>query len=192
MTVAIARPGLEQTIQGVIEDSLSALGLRLVRIRYQFHATPPGRASDRKRLKPTKPRPAGTLQVMIEPDDGGNLPIDECGKAHRHISTLLDVADPIDQAFQLEVSSVGMTRPLTRNSDFRNFVGQRIEATLEQMIDNRRRFKGILQAGEGDDQIVVTVEDGTSHTLDLDNVAEARLLSEQGQTSHPPLRRKSC
>ena len=174
MTVCVARAGLESQIQEILESSLQAMGYCLVRVRYQFLPPPPLSKKDR-RLKRKKPESSGRLQLMFERTDGNIFGIKDCSKASRQVSSLLDVADPIDHPFQLEVSSVGILRPLTRNSDFTNYTGHRVEITLGQILDGRRRFKGTLQR-VNDEKIHVVQEETEGVDIPLSLIAEARLL----------------
>ena len=174
MTVSVARAGLESQIQEIIEPSLQAMGYCLVRVRYQFLPPPPPSKKDR-RLKRKKPESSGRLQLMFEREDGGVFGIKDCTKASRQVSSLLDVADPIDHGFQLEVSSAGILRPLTRNSDFTDYIGYRIEVTLGQMLDGRRRFKGTLLQVD-DDSICLEQEKTEQASIPLSLIAEARLM----------------
>ena len=174
MTVCVARAGLESQIQEIIESSLQAMGYRLVRVRYQFLPPPPPSKKDR-RLKRKKPEPSGQLQLMFERIDGEIFALGDCTKVSRQVSSLLDVADPIDHGFHLEVSSAGILRPLTRNSDFADYIGYRIEVTLGQLLDGRRRFKGVLQRID-DEKISLMPENAEQADIALSLIADARLL----------------
>jgi ribosome maturation factor RimP len=76
------------------------------------------------------------------------------------ISAVLDVEDPIEDAYTLEVSSPGIDRPLTRLKDFETFEGYEAKIETTDMIDGRRRFKGVLAGVEGD-EVLINVEEGT-------------------------------
>lgn len=174
MTVCVARSGLESQIQDIIDSSVQAMGYRLVRVRYQFLPPPPPSKKDR-RLKRKKPEASGKLQLMLERLDGKVFTIEDCTGLSHQVSRLLDVADPIDHGFQLEVSSAGILRPLTRNSDFADYIGYRIEVTLGQMLDGRRRFKGTIQ--RADAETVCLISSNTEEAeIALALIAEARLL----------------
>jgi len=114
------------------------------------------------------------LQVMIERTDGQAMNVDDCAAASRAISAILDVEDPIEGAYTLEVSSPGIDRPLTRSADFERFAGfvAKIEVTVP--VDGRRRFQGKLLGLEGDD---VRIEiDGQPMNLPLADVVRAKLV----------------
>ncbi|SLN19208.1 Ribosome maturation factor RimP [Oceanibacterium hippocampi] len=94
-----------------------------------------------------------TLQIMAERPDG-TMGIDDCAEVSRVVSALLDVEDPIESAYHLEVSSPGIDRPLTRRKDFERWAG--FEAKLEtvELIDGRKRFRGELLGVEGDEVMI--------------------------------------
>ncbi|HEU5483108.1 MAG TPA: ribosome maturation factor RimP, partial [Sphingomicrobium sp.] len=96
-----------------------------------------------------------TLQVMAERRDGAPMTVDDCAEISRAISAVLDVADPMQGPYSLEVSSPGIDRPLVRREDFARFAG--FEAKLEclEPIEGQRRFRGILRGLEGDDVMLV-------------------------------------
>jgi ribosome maturation factor RimP len=97
-----------------------------------------------------------TLQVMAEPLDRTRpMTVDDCAEISRAISAVLDVADPMQGPYSLEVSSPGIDRPLVRREDFARFAG--FEAKLEclEPIEGQRRFRGILRGLEGDDVVLV-------------------------------------
>jgi ribosome maturation factor RimP len=110
-------------IESIIAPSLDEMGFDVVRVR----------------LMGVQRR---TLQVMVERRDGANLTVDDCATVSRAISALLDVEDPIEGAFTLEVSSPGLDRPLTRPADYDRFAGLEAKVELNRLVDGRRRFRG--------------------------------------------------
>ena len=89
---------------------------------------------------------------------------------------MLDVEDPIESAYRLEVSSPGVLRPLKKSGDFKRFVGWLVKIKLRDGVEGRRNFTGRLVAADDD---TVTVEvDGSEHTLALSGLAKARLDEE--------------
>ena len=86
----------------------------------------------------------GTLQIMIEPSNGGPMDVEACATLSRALSAVLDVEDPISGAYTLEVSSPGIDRPLTREKDYTRWAGHLARVETAQPIDGRRRFKGTL------------------------------------------------
>jgi ribosome maturation factor RimP len=115
----------------IVEPSLAAMGYELVRVML--------RGGDRP-----------VLQVMIDRADGDEVTIDDCVDASRTMSALLDVEDPISDAYELEVSSPGIDRPLTRPKDFERFAGLEARIELKQAVEGRKRFRGRLLGLDGD------------------------------------------
>ncbi len=115
-----------------------------------------------------------TLRISI--DKPGGILVGDCTQVNRSLSALLDVEDPIEGAYDLEVSSPGLERPLQRHSDFERFLGYRVRVQLEKEAPGRRRFTGTLQQFETD---FITVDvDGEDFQLSLDLVEKAHLLLE--------------
>ncbi len=112
-------------VVSIIEPSLADLGYELVRVHFGGGHKP-------------------LLQIMLDRIDGEEIAIDDCTLASRTISALLDVADPIPEAYELEVGSPGIDRPLTRAKDFDSFAGFEAKVELKQAVDGRRRFRGRL------------------------------------------------
>jgi len=119
-------------IETLISPSLEAMGYRLVRV-----ATTGGRH-------------AQVLQVMAERIDERPMGVDDCTELTHTVSALLDVADPIEHAYVLEVSSPGIDRPLVRREDFERFQGHEAKLELAAPIEGRRRFRGKLLGVEAD------------------------------------------
>jgi ribosome maturation factor RimP len=115
----------------IIEPALDAMGYRVVRVA------------------PTGARQA-TLQVMAERRDEVPMTVDDCAQISRSISALLDVADPIPEAYTLEVSSPGIDRPLVRPEDYDRFAGFAARIELAAPQDGRKRFRGRLLGRAGD------------------------------------------
>jgi ribosome maturation factor RimP len=115
-----------------------------------------------------------TLQIMAERRDGAAMTVDDCAEISRTASALLDVADPIPTAYQLEVSSPGIDRPLTRLADFERFAGFDAKFETKAPIDGRRRFTGTL-LGTEDGQVRVDTEGGPV-TLPFGDINKAKLV----------------
>ena len=149
-------------IEADIDAMLAAMGFDLVRLLL---------------IGTEKPR----LQLMAEPANGDPMTVEHCEEISRALSALLDVEDPIKDAFTLEVSSAGLDRPLTRLTDFQRFVGFKAKAETRHLVDGRRRFSGIITAVEGD-QIVLRSEDGEQAAddaarLTFGDLAKAKLVA---------------
>ena len=142
-------------IAQTIEPSLAAMGYHLVRV-----------------VITTGRRP--TLQVMAERTDDRPMTIDDCAEISHSLSVLLDVADPIDGAYMLEISSPGIDRPLVRPDDYDRFRGFEARIELARPLDGRKRFRGRL-LGTSQGNVRLAMEGGVVE-LPLDDVARAKLL----------------
>jgi ribosome maturation factor RimP len=120
----IVEQGIAARVAAIVEPALVGIGYRLVRVRISG-------------------LDGCTVQIMAERPDG-TMTIDDCEAVSRGLSPVLDVADPIDRAYRLEVSSPGMDRPLVRRSDFERYAGHQIKVELAATIEGRRRFRGVL------------------------------------------------
>lgn len=145
------------TIERIIGPALEEMGFGIVRITMG--------GGNRKRL-----------QVMIERMDDQNLTLDNCADVSRAISALLDVEDPIEENYMLEVSSPGLDRPLVKLKDFVRFQGQDIQLELHNLLDGRKRFSGNLTQVEGED-ITLTHEDGVT-VIPYAEILKAKLVPE--------------
>src|SRR5580698_5216365 len=126
----ITEPGRAARVAALAEPVLAGLGYRLVRVRISGAA-------------------GCTVQIMAERPDG-TMAIEDCEAASRALSPVLDVTDPIEGAYQLEISSPGIDRPLVRRSDFDRYAGQVALVEMQVPIDGRRRFRGELAGTDGD------------------------------------------
>jgi ribosome maturation factor RimP len=114
----------------------------------------------------------GLLRLTIDKPDGVDL--DDCEKVSHAVSALLDVEDPVPGNYNLEVSSPGLDRKLTKIEHFQRFDGETLKVTMRFPIAGRRRFRGTLVASD-EENIVVEV-DGESHSLPLAMIDTARLV----------------
>jgi ribosome maturation factor RimP len=116
-----------------------------------------------------------TLQIMAQRPDG-TIEVDDCAAISTAISAILDVEDPIAEAYTLEVSSPGIDRPLTRLADFDRWSGHEAKIETEELIDGRRRFKGQLGGTDGD-EVLITLDDGdVTIGLKFDWISDAKLV----------------
>jgi len=115
---------------------------------------------------------SGLVRVFIDRPEG--IGLDDCEKVSLAISALLDVEDPVPGHYDLEVSSPGLDRKLTKVEHFQRFIGETVKVETRFPIDGRRRFKGPLVSVDKEN-IVVEV-DGVPHSLALDAVHTARLV----------------
>lgn len=139
MSDLIAKAAFDQRIAGIVQPVIEGMGFELVRVRMI--------GSKHK-----------TLQIMAERPDGG-IEVDDCARISTAVSATLDVDDPLEDAYSLEVSSPGIDRPLTRLKDFETYEGFEAKLETDQMIDGRRRFKGPLHGVEGD-EVLIEIEEG--------------------------------
>ena len=115
---------------------------------------------------------SGVVRIFIDHPDG--IGLDDCEKVSRVVSALLDVEDPLPGHYNLEVSSPGLDRKLTKTEHFQRFTGKTVKVRMRFPVDGRRRFRGTLVSS--DDENVVVEVDGTSHTLPRATIDSARLV----------------
>ncbi len=163
MTDMVARAPVDQHLARIVEPTIEGMGFRLVRLRLMGG----------KRI---------TLQIMAEraPDTegAGTMEVEDCAKLSRALSAVLDVEDPIEGEYRLEVSSPGIDRPLTRLDDFARWQGYQARLETAEMIDGRKRFKGVLAGVEGT-QVLIEIDDAGidgAIGLEFDSLADARLV----------------
>jgi ribosome maturation factor RimP len=126
----IAEPGLSARIASVAEPVIEALSYRLVRVKVS--------GAD-----------GCTVQIMAERPEG-SMTVEDCEMISRALSPVLDVADLIERAYRLEISSPGIDRPLVRKSDFERYAGHLAKIEMEVPINGRKRFRGLLVGAEGE------------------------------------------
>ena len=114
-----------------------------------------------------------TLQIMADRLDG-QIGVDELAEINTSVGTVLDVEDPIPENYTLEISSPGIDRPLTRKKDFDSFQGFEAKVETTELIDGRRRFRGVL-AGVNNDEVLINLEEGTIG-LKFTWLSDARLV----------------
>ena len=158
MSDLIAKTAIDRRLADLIGPVIEGLGFELVRIRLMGGKT-------------------RILQIMVDRPDGG-IEVDDCATCSTAISAVMDVEDPIEDNYILEVSSPGIDRPLTRLKDFDMWVDYEARLETTELIDGRRRFKGVLQGTEGDEVLIEIEEGGESLTIGLqfDWLSDAKLL----------------
>jgi ribosome maturation factor RimP len=156
----ITEPGLAARVAAIAEPVIEGLGFRLVRVR----------------ITGTE---GCTVQIMAERPDG-TLTIDDCEELSRTLSPVLDVADPVDRAYRLEISSPGMDRPLVRRSDFERYTGHLAKIEMSVPAEGRKRFRGILMGVEADAARLHRDDakpgEKTDVMLPIEDMAEAKLV----------------
>ena len=158
MTALIAKTAIDRRLAEIIQPVIEGMGFELVRLRLQGGKT-------------------ATLQIMADRPEGG-INVDDCAEISTAVSATLDVEDPLEDAYHLEVSSPGIDRPLTRLKDFATFEGYDARLETNQPIDGRKRFKGVLAGVDGDEVLLNIVEHGETVTvgLNFDLLSDAKLL----------------
>lgn len=141
----------------IIEPIAETLGLDIVRVRLMGGQT-------------------RRLQVMAERPSDHDINIDECTRLSRAISEVLDAADPIAGEYTLEVSSPGIDRPLTRLVDFQTFEGLEARVELDRLVENRKRFKGVLAGIDGDNVCIDLEGEDETALLPFAWISEAKLV----------------
>jgi ribosome maturation factor RimP len=156
----IVEPALAARIAAIAEPVLMNLGFRLVRVRVSgFDGC--------------------TVQIMAERPDG-TMTIEDCETASRALSPVLDVSDPVERAYRLELSSPGIDRPLVRRSDFERYAGHVVKVEMAVAVDGRRRFRGMLLGAEGEAARIrrddAAPEESAEILLPIADMTEARLV----------------
>lgn len=151
----LAKTPMDEKIARVIGASVEAMGFDLVRVRLMGGQRP-------------------TLQVMAEKPDG-TMDVDDCADLSHALSALLDVEDPIDGEYVLEVSSPGIDRPLTRLADFDRWKGYEAKLELRDAVDGRKRYRGALAGVEGEN-VLLDATEGERVSLAFAELGDAKLV----------------
>jgi ribosome maturation factor RimP len=156
----ITEPGRGARVAAIVEPVLADLGYRLIRVRISGFA-------------------GCTVQIMAERPDG-TMAIEDCEAVSRALSPALDVADPIEGPYRLEISSPGIDRPLVRRSDFERYAGYLAHVEMLAPLDGRRRFRGELIGAEGECVRLRSAEAIAAEPhevlLPIEEIGEARLV----------------
>lgn len=143
---------LEQKIDGIIRPAIEDLGFDLVWLEFS----------------------GGALQIYAEDPKTGNLTLKNCTDISREVSPLLEVEDPIDGAYRLEVSSPGIDRLLTREKDYNRYAGFTVKIELDMPMDGQKRFRGEIE-GEKDGEIALKTDTGLVN-LRFSDISKAKLV----------------
>jgi ribosome maturation factor RimP len=158
MTDLVAKTAIDRRLADIVQPVIEGMGFELIRLRLMGGKT-------------------RVLQIMADRPEGG-IGVDECGDISTAVSAVLDVEDPLEDNYILEVSSPGIDRPLTRLKDFEVWKGWEARVETSELIDGRRRFKGDLAGVEGD-EVLITLEDGGEEVtigLKFDWLSDAKLI----------------
>ncbi|QIA20350.1 ribosome maturation factor RimP [Mesorhizobium sp. AA22] len=156
----IRESGIDARIALIVQPVLRAIGFRLVRV----HLTGQNGL---------------TLQIMAEREDG-TMTVEDCEEVSRAVSPALDVDDPIEKAYHLEVSSPGIDRPLVRKSDFATWTGHLVKMETSVLVADRKRFKGKIAESDADGVLIerdkAAYREEPTVRVPYDAIAEARLI----------------
>jgi ribosome maturation factor RimP len=156
----ITEPGRPARVAALAEPVLASLGYRLVRVRISAFA-------------------GCTVQIMAERPDG-TMTVEDCEAISRALSPVLDVADPIEGSYRLEISSPGIDRPLVRRSDFDRYAGHVAQVEMQAPVDGRRRFRGELIGAQGAFARIRRADGAANENseilLPIDDMMEAKLV----------------
>ena len=156
----ITETGVAARVASAVEPVAEDLGFRLVRVK-------------------VTPQNGCTVQVMAERPDG-TMSVEDCEALSRALSPVLDLEDPVPQAYRLEVSSPGIDRPLTRESDFERWAGYEAKIEMDVPLDGRKRFRGFLRGIAGGAALIelpdVKAGEEKNFRLPLADIGEARLV----------------
>jgi ribosome maturation factor RimP len=158
VTDLIAKTAIDRRLADIVQPVVEGMGFELIRIRLM---------GGHRRV----------LQIMADRPEGG-IDVNDCGRISTAVSAVLDVEDPLEDAYILEVSSPGIDRPLTRLKDFDAWQGWEARLETTELIDGRRKFKGTLQGTEGDEVLVEIEDKGAPVTIGLrfDWLSDAKLI----------------
>lgn len=152
---------LLKRIENLIEDPLAARGYVPVRVQI---------SGARRKV----------LQIMIERVDEVAINVDDCSKVSRLVSVLLDVQDPLQEAYTLEVSSPGLERPLVKPQDFQRFCNHDVFVSTHQPVQGRKRFQGCLRTADDREIMLDVAQPAGSGTIqaiiELENIRAAHLV----------------
>ena len=156
----VVEPGLPARVATIVEPIIEQLGYRLVRVRVSSAE-------------------GCTVQVMAERPDG-TMSVEDCEAVSRALSPVLDVADPIERAYRLEISSPGIDRPLVRKSDFERYTGHLAKIETSMPIQGRKRFRGVLAGTEGETARIrrddAAEGEETEIMIPIEEMSEAKLV----------------
>jgi ribosome maturation factor RimP len=159
MSDLIAKTAIDRRLAEIVTPAIEGLGYELVRVRLMGG-----------NIK--------TLQIMADRPEGG-IDVADCARISTAVSATLDVEDPLEENYHLEVSSPGIDRPLTRMKDFEAWEGYEARLETQDAIDGRKRFKGMLAGTEGD-EVLINLAEGPEGTttigLKFDWLADAKLI----------------
>ncbi len=172
----VVEPGLGARVSAVAGPVLEGMGYRLVRIKISGEA-------------------GCTVQIMAERPDGTML-VEDCEAISHALSPVMDIADPVQRAYRLEISSPGIDRPLVRRSDFERYVGHLVKIEMAVAYEGRKRFRGKLDGIEGDSIRIarddVREDKNATVLLAMEDISDARLVLTDALVAESMRRGKSA
>jgi ribosome maturation factor RimP len=150
----VAKTAVDRKLATIVQPVIEDLGYELVRLRLMSAAST-------------------TLQIMADKPEGG-IEVDDCARISVAVSAVLDVEDPLEGEYALEVSSPGIDRPLTRLKDFDTWAEHEAKLETSELIDGQRRFKGLLRGTQGQ-EVLIEIPQGIIG-LEFDWLTEAKLV----------------
>ncbi|HZH27831.1 MAG TPA: ribosome maturation factor RimP [Azospirillaceae bacterium] len=142
-------------VERMITPTIESMGYEVVRVQLQGTQNP-------------------TLQIMIERTDRAPITVEDCADVSHAVSAVLDVEDPIGDAYRLEVSSPGLDRPLTRLEHFERFAGFEARVETKLPVDGRKRFRGVLR-GVADGAVMIDTDQGAAR-IPVEDIQRAKLV----------------
>lgn len=152
----IAQSELEKRILDLVAPEAGRLGLEIVRVRLTGGRRP-------------------TLQLMVERAGGAATDVEDCAALSRALSPVLEAADPVPDAYTLEVSTPGVDRPLTRPGDFARWAGHLAKIELARPLEGRRRFQGVITR-EDDDGVAIQLSEEAELVARIEDMSKASLV----------------
>lgn len=156
----IREAGVAARVAAIVEPVIADLGYRLVRVKVSSQN-------------------GCTVQIMAERPDG-TMGVDDCEAVSRAVSPALDVEDPIERAYYLEISSPGIDRPLVRLGDFPRWAGHEAKIEMAVPVAGRKRFRGVIRGVEGESVLLERgdpkPDEDPLARLPVAEMAEARLV----------------
>jgi ribosome maturation factor RimP len=156
----VRETGVAARVAAVVEPVIEGIGFRLVRVKVSAQN-------------------GTTIQIMAERPDG-QMSVSDCETVSRAVSPVLDLEEPVSEAYNLEISSPGIDRPLVRRSDFERWADHEAKVELEPPLDGRKRFRGIVRGVEGESVLIEMPDakdpEARMARVPLDSVADARLV----------------
>lgn len=151
------KTNIDERVLALAEPIAEDLGLTIVRVRVM--------SGKRK-----------TVQIMAERKSDGLMEVGDCESLSRELSALLEVEDPISDAYVLEVSSPGLDRPLTDIRDYTTYVGYVVRLELDRLVEGRKRFRGVLAGVDGDNIEIDLENEEETAQIPFDWISESKLL----------------